>query len=62
MSCSMSAAHFCKRAERVTMGRGSLRRYDTCSCHPGAWGKKKGLRRARRRLAKDIVRGALAEV
>ena len=36
-------------------------RYDRCSCHPRAWGLKKGLRRARRRVGKDIIRQELRE-
>jgi hypothetical protein len=37
-----------------------LTRYDRCVCHPRAWGLKKGLRRARRRLGREIVRRELA--
>lgn len=44
------------RAQRPGMGRKfALSRLNTCTCHPCQWGLKKGLRRARRRLDKDIV-------
>lgn len=38
-----------------------LRRYDRCVCHPRAWGLKKGLRRARRRVGREIIRRELAQ-
>jgi len=36
--------------------------YDTCSCHPRSWGLKKGLRRARRRLGRLIIREVSGEI
>lgn len=50
------------RNEGGTGGRGEgmvsrgLSRQDTCSCHPRAWGLKKGLRRARRRRSRAVIR------
>ncbi len=38
-----------------------LTRYDHCCCHPRAWGCKKGLRRARRRVGRDIIRQELKD-
>jgi len=43
-------------ARRPGMGGKGLSRYNHCSCHPRQWGLKKGLRRARRRLGKEIIR------
>lgn len=56
-----------KRARRNGMQRGSkkrgksLARQNTCSCHPEQWGLKKGLRRARRRVDKEIVASELGD-
>lgn len=53
----MGAGRFVKLAEKPGMKNawGSLSRGDCCSCHPRAWGLKKGLRRARRRLDGETV-------
>jgi len=52
----MSAGRFVKQAQRSGMGRKfALSRLNTCSCHPCEYGLKKGLRRGRRRLDKEIV-------
>jgi hypothetical protein len=39
----------------------SLGRFNTCSCHPVQWGLKKGLRRGRRRLDKQVISEELSE-
>lgn len=47
-----------RKARKSGMGNhhGSLARSNnTCSCHPKEYGLKKGLRRARRRVDKEIV-------
>jgi hypothetical protein len=36
-----------------------IRRHDRCVCHPRAWGLKKGLRRARRRVGREMIRQEL---
>jgi hypothetical protein len=56
----MSAGRFVIKARREGAPRGSLNR-GICCCHPRAWGAKKGLRRARRRVDKEIVRRELSE-
>lgn len=56
----MGAGGYVTKAKRVQgVGSRSLHRFDTCSCHPKAWGLKKGLRRARRRLGKQIIQDEL---
>lgn len=61
----MSAGGFTKLAKRKGRGgikrRLALSRLNTCSCHPKQWGRKKGLRRARRRLEREIVSQDLRE-
>ena len=58
----MSAGKFVKQAARSGhVPSKGLTRYDHCTCHPRAWGLKKGLRRARRRLGRDLVRLGLLE-
>jgi hypothetical protein len=44
------------KASRTAMQSKGLKRFDTCSCHPCAWGLKKGLRRARRRYDRLAIR------
>lgn len=39
-----------------------LTRYDRCVCHPRAYGLKKGLRRARRRVGLALIRKELADL
>jgi len=59
----MSAASRVTQATRTgAMPSKGLTRYDRCVCHPRAWGLKKGLRRARRRVGRDLVRQELALV
>lgn len=48
------------QAARSAMQSKTLRHFDTCTCHPRSWGLKKGLRRARRRLDRILVREELA--
>lgn len=56
----MGAKRFVKEAIRTSgMPSEGLTRYDRCVCHPRAWGLKKGLRRARRRVSLKIIRQAL---
>jgi len=50
------------QAAKAAMQSKGLRRYDTCSCHPRSWGLKKGLRRARRRLGRLIIREVSGEI
>ena len=58
----MSAAWFVKKAERTTsMPSRGLRRGNHCVCHPREWGLKKGLRRARRRFGRDLIRNELKQ-
>lgn len=57
----MGAGGYVTKAKRIrSVGSRGLGRFDTCSCHPKAWGLKKGLRRARRRLGKQIIKDELA--
>lgn len=42
--------------------RKTLASENTCSCHPKQWGLKKALRRARRRVDRDVVLLNLDEV
>lgn len=57
----MGAGGYVTKAKRMRgVGSRSLGRFDTCSCHPKAWGLKKGLRRARRRLGKQVIKDELA--
>lgn len=52
----MGAGGYAKQARWGGNPRGSLARaHNSCSCHPKEWGMKKGLRRARRRVDKEIV-------
>lgn len=51
----MSAGGYVRKARKAGNPQGSLARYNTCSCHPCEYGMKKGLRRARRRVDKEIV-------
>lgn len=52
----MGAGKFVVEAARTSaMPSHGLTRHDRCVCHPRAWGLKKGLRRARRRVDKMIV-------
>jgi hypothetical protein len=56
----MSARRYIIEASRTSaMPSRSLARFDTCSCHPRGWGMKKGLRRARRRVSKELIRSEL---
>jgi len=41
--------------ENTTMNKKNWARYNSCSCHPVQWGLKKSLRRARRRVEKEII-------
>ena len=53
----MSAKRFVLEAERTSwMPSKGFQRFDRCVCHPLAWGKKKGFRRARRRVSAAIIR------
>lgn len=58
----MGAGSYVIKASRTgAMPSKGFSRHDRCSCHPRAWGLKKGLRRARRRVDKDVVRQAMGE-
>jgi hypothetical protein len=54
----MGAGGFVKKAKRTSAvgSKGLSGQHDRCSCHPQAWGLKKGLRRARRRVDKEVIR------
>lgn len=59
----MSAKTQVTQASRTgAMPSKGLTRYDRCVCHPRAWGLKRGLRRARRRVDRDLVRHEFALV
>ena len=48
------------QASKDAMQSEGLKRFDTCVCHPRAWGLKKGLRRARRRYGRIVIRVEVA--
>ncbi len=59
----MGAGTFIRKAERTdAMPSRGLSRFDHCTCHPRAYGLKKGLRRARRRLGQSIIRKEVRSV
>jgi hypothetical protein len=57
----MGAGRFVKQASRTGMLSKGLGRNDRCSCHPRAYGLKKGLRRGRRRFSKELIRKETSE-
>jgi hypothetical protein len=58
----MGAGKFIPEATRTgAVTSKGLTQYDRCCCHPRAWGLKKGLRRARRRVGLAIIRRELQE-
>jgi hypothetical protein len=56
----MSAKHFVIQATRTGhIPSEGINHHGRCCCHPRAWGAKKGLRRARRRVDKQVIRNEL---
>lgn len=59
----MGAGKFIPEASRTSaMPSKGLAQYDRCCCHPRAYGLKKGLRRARRRVGIAIIRRELRDI